>query len=218
MAPASDDLSDVALTVLAGGEGSRMGRPKIELLLDGKPILHALLDRIAWPGPTILSVAGRQDSFPGFERFSRVIHDKRSGQGPLRGLWGVLKDSYCDSPALCTAVVAIPVDMPLLRRKQLAWLASQLKARPQARGLMIVRTTADGTTRVEPFPSAFRTNFAPIAELRLRQKNRALHGLAAEPTVETISPPAYWPEETWTNLNTPHDLAAYEERRPGAGG
>ena len=93
------------------------------------------------------------------------------------------------------------------------WLASQLKAHPEARGFMIARTLPTGATQIEPFPSAFHENFASVAALRLRQKSRALHRLAEEPSVRTVAPPAYWPDETWTNLNTPEDLAALERAR-----
>ena len=202
----SDDLSDVALAVLAGGEGSRMGRPKIELTLGGQPILHALLDRFDWPGPTVLSAAAGHASAPGAERFDRIIRDRRAGQGPLQGLHDVL----ADSPA--PHVVVTAVDMPFVRREQLAWLAAALKSRCDATGLMLARPLPGGA-RVEPLPSAFRASFAPVIARLLRDDRRSLHGLAAEPAVHTVAPPDDWPGETWTNLNTPADLSDFEKRR-----
>ena len=214
MSSSSPDLSAIALAVFAGGEGSRMGRPKVELTLGGKPILHALLDGVAWPGPTILCVAASHTLPPGSERFTRIVPDTQPAQGPLRGLAAALAHA---SACGCDAVVAIPVDMPLLCLDHLAWLASELRARPQVHGLMLVRTTPAGVVQVEPFPCAFRTSFAPVVERRLGEDRRSLRGLTAEPAVETVSPPAHWPEQTWTNLNTPADLEAFENRLRSGG-
>ncbi len=199
-----EQLCDVALAVIAGGAGSRMGRPKIELLLDGKPILHALLDRMGWLGPTVASVAAGQAGARGLDRFDRVVLDGQPGEGPLRGLHGVLTNS----PAPYVAVLA--VDMPFVQRRHLAWLATQLKGRPEAKGLMIVRATPDGTSRIEPFPSAFRRDFAETVALRLSQNRRALRGLAEEKSVQTVAPPPWFSEQTWTNLNTPDDVTAFQ--------
>jgi molybdopterin-guanine dinucleotide biosynthesis protein A len=193
-------LSTVALAVLAGGEGTRMGRPKIGLLLNGKPILHALLDCLAWPGPTLLSVAPHHAAAPGAERFTRVVPDAAPGQGPLRGLYEILRAS----PAPLVVVTA--VDMPFVAHDRVAWLAGGLAARPQALGLMLRRQGAG----LEPLPSAFRTAFAEALTARLNEPRRALHALADDPSVEVIAPPSDWPADTWTNLNTPLDLAPFD--------
>ena len=46
----NESLSDVTLAILAGGAGSRMGMPKGQLILNGRPILEYLLDHLDWPG------------------------------------------------------------------------------------------------------------------------------------------------------------------------
>ena len=62
----------VTLAVLAGGEGSRMGLPKAELAIQDKPLLTFLLDRLKWPGPTLLVTAPGREHPPGFEQIPAV--------------------------------------------------------------------------------------------------------------------------------------------------
>ena len=47
-------MRDVTLAILAGGAGSRMGEPKANLSVRGRPILQYLFERFNWPGPTML--------------------------------------------------------------------------------------------------------------------------------------------------------------------
>ena len=191
------DPSPATLAILAGGEGSRMGIPKAELLLDGRPILHAILDRLDWPGPTLLVTAPGRERPPGAERFSRECVDPVAGQGPLRGLLTAL--DHAPTPWL----VVTAVDMPLVRREQLAWLVAALKNTPGAAGLLTTRP------QVEPFPSAFHRDFAAkVVRGALSSGRRALHALLDEPLIRSVPAPTEWPRETWTNLNRPEDLDA----------
>jgi molybdopterin-guanine dinucleotide biosynthesis protein A len=193
----SPDPSSATLAILAGGAGSRMGTPKGQLLLNGRPILHALLDRLDWPGPTLLVTAPGRQRPPGTERFSRECVDPVAGQGPLRGLLTALE--HAPTPWL----VVTAVDMPLVRREQLAWLVAKLKSTPGAAGLLTTRP------RVEPFPSAFhRDSAAAVVRGALVSGRRALHTLLDELTIQSVPAPTDWPPETWTNLNRPADLDA----------
>jgi molybdopterin-guanine dinucleotide biosynthesis protein A len=193
----SDPPADVTLAILAGGEGSRMGVPKGRLLLNGRPILHALLDRLDWPGPSLLVTAPGRERPPGAERFSRECVDPVASVGPLRGLLTALE--HAPTPR----VVLAAVDMPLVRREQLAWLVTALAARPGVAGLLTTRP------RVEPFPSAFdRDAAAPLVRAALSSGRRALHSLLDDPAIQSVPAPADWPAETWTNLNRPEDLDA----------
>jgi molybdopterin-guanine dinucleotide biosynthesis protein A len=59
--PAVSHCVRTTLAVLAGGEGRRMGLPKGDLALDGRPILKRLLDRLVWLVSTLLVTApGRE--------------------------------------------------------------------------------------------------------------------------------------------------------------
>jgi molybdopterin-guanine dinucleotide biosynthesis protein A len=203
------DLRDVALAVLAGGEGSRMGYPKSEMRLNDRPVLNVLLDRFAWPGPTLLVTAPGREHPTAHEAFAREVVDPSSGEGPLRGLLTALENS----PAPWVVVTA--VDMPLVRREQLEWLAAALKDRSGTAisGVMLYQAVRNGR-ELQPFPSAFHVNAAPLVRRLLDSHRRALHALRDDPTIATLDAPPDWPADSWTNVNAPSDLASYERKYP----
>src|SRR3954467_7419583 len=104
------DPRDVALAVLAGGAGSRMGGPKAWLEVGGRPILEHLLDRFAWPGPTLLVTAPGLERPPGHERFTIEATDSVPGGGPLQGILTALRALRAPLPS--RSVVVTTVDMP----------------------------------------------------------------------------------------------------------
>src|SRR3954467_6767125 len=84
------------LVILAGGAGSRMGKPKGGLLIDDRPILEYLLDRFRWPGPTLLVTAPGREHPPGCQRFDLEAVDPVSDAGPLRGILTALENATTD--------------------------------------------------------------------------------------------------------------------------
>lgn len=188
-------MSRPTLAVLAGGAGSRMGRPKGELRVAGVPVLARLLNAVAWPGPTLLVTAPGRERPPGSERFDAEAIDAFADQGPLRGVYTALT-------AAGGPVVVTTVDMPGVGRDVLDWLADTLGA-----GVALMTRTADG--RIEPFPAAFAPAALATIERHLRDGRRSVHGLAGEPGVAVPDAPAAWPAATWTNLNTPADWASF---------
>jgi molybdopterin-guanine dinucleotide biosynthesis protein A len=84
---AKDDLAAITLAILAGGEGSRMGRPKAQLKIADIPILQwMMLQRLCWPGPRLLVTSPGREHRPACEQFDREIADSIAGEGPLRGI------------------------------------------------------------------------------------------------------------------------------------
>src|SRR5688572_21426156 len=119
-------MNGVTLAILAGGEGSRMGMPKAELCLGGRPILKYLLDRMAWDGPTMLVTAPGRERPTGHELFGREFVDPVAGLGPLRGVMTALEQAETD------VVIVATVDMPGVGGEQLRWLVKELLRRPEA--------------------------------------------------------------------------------------
>jgi len=197
------ELSDVTLAVLAGGVGRRMGGPKANLQLAGRPILAWLLDRLQWPGPRMAVTAPVVPDLPGKDRFDRVAIDPIDGLGPLRGILTALENST--TQLVCT----ITVDMPRVDRRALSWLVEALKAAPATAGIMCSVDVA-GERRIEPFPSIFRVSAADSIRAQLSGGRRSVRGLRCLPAFKIVPTPPDWPATLWTNLNDPAELAAFE--------
>ncbi len=197
------DLTTTTLAVLAGGRGARMGTPKAWLRLADQPILAWQLDRLQWPGPTMLVTSPGAAPPPGVERFDQCVTDKVEGLGPLAGLLAMLE--HLTTPY----AVAITVDMPAVTREQIAWLAETLVSHPECSGLLCA-VQAPQETLIEPFPSVYRPAAAPAIARRVAAGQLAIRDLRNEPGFLAVQPPAAWPRATWSNLNRPEDMAAFQ--------
>lgn len=199
------DLSQVTLAVLAGGAGSRMGRPKSLLTVGNRPILAYLLERLDWPGPTMLVTSPGRDRPPGAERFDSEVRDEVEDEGPLRGVYTAL------THATTRVVTFIGVDMPMVERADLAWFVAELAARRTAAGLM--GTRAGGA--VEPLPCSMRPALAlGIVSDHLASGRRSLHGLAKGGDVQLVDAGPL-PQRVWTNVNTPEEWERFERELRG---
>lgn len=196
--------TDVTLAVLAGGEGSRMGRPKGLLEVRGRPILEHLLDALQWTGPTVLVTAPGREHPPGWRRFDRELVDRVAGQGPLRGVLTALEG--LSTPLLVVATV----DMPGIGREQLQWIAQALDGRPDVPGCLLRRREAD-EIQIEPFPSAFRASAADVIRRRLESNRRSVRLLLEDGGFVALDAPPDWPKQVWLNLNRPEDLRGLTE-------
>lgn len=199
---------DVTLAVLAGGQGRRMGLPKANLRVGGRPILELLWEQLAWPGPALLVTAPGRQHPAGWQRFDREVCDPVSGQGPLRGILTALEATET------RYVLVTPVDMPLVTADHLNWLADELRHRPGVHALLLSRGD-DPDRAVEPFPSAYDVAVLPTVFGLLAGGARAVRSLVREGSVATVPAPAAWDDNFWLNINTPSDLAGYLATRPG---
>jgi molybdopterin-guanine dinucleotide biosynthesis protein A len=196
--------ADITLAVLAGGEGRRMGRPKAELRIGGRPILEYLLDRWRWDGPTMLVTAPGRERSAGSERFMREVSDRVAGAGPLRGVLTALE------AATTPLVIVTTCDMPGMGIEQFQWLMDRLRARDDLLGVMCRR----GKT-IEPFPLALRASARDEIRQRYVAGLRSTFRLTEDPRFIALPAPAEWPKACWTNLNTPADLAAFDAGSAG---
>src|SRR5437764_557611 len=73
-----------ALVVLAGGQSSRMGRPKAWLPFRGQPMLARVLGRLAPLFTEQIVVRAPGQELPAVA--ARFVEDEAPGQGPVAGL------------------------------------------------------------------------------------------------------------------------------------
>ena len=197
-------MTQTTLAILAGGEGSRMGRPKAELRIGDRPILSYLLDRFRWDGPTILVTAPGREPPPGAEGFDCEVSDPVAGEGPLRGVLTALEATSTE------VLIVASCDMPMIDARQLHWLAERLAAEPAGTPAMLMK---HGAT-VEPLPLAIRRNTLDVLRAHVTAGNRSLRSLAEIRDARIVAAPEDWPATAWTNLNTLADLARFLDQ-PG---
>jgi molybdopterin-guanine dinucleotide biosynthesis protein A len=196
----SDQLLNTTLAILAGGEGSRMGRPKGLLNISGRPILAHILGAARWPGPTLLITSPGKESPPGSEAFNAQASDPVAGLGPMRGVLTALENASTER------IVVAAVDMPSIGSEIFRWLAAELDRRPAAQAILMERRV-DNRVMIEPLPAAFRKSALKIVQERLRHGKDSLSRLSECKDIQVVRPPEDWPAAIWTNLNFPRDLA-----------
>jgi molybdopterin-guanine dinucleotide biosynthesis protein A len=192
-------VSAATLAILAGGQSRRMGRPKAELRVGGKPILSYLLDRFAWSGPTLLVTTPGRERPAGWERFDREATDPAPGEGPLRGVLTALE-------ATTTQILVVAsCDMPGVEGRQLSRIAEWLAEHSESPLIMLTRD--DGS--LEPLPFAVRASALGLIRDHLAAGGRSLHSLMQIPGASSLAAPSDWPASTWMNLNTPDDVTQF---------
>ena len=195
--PATPD--DITLAILAGGAGSRMGRPKALLRVSDRPILEHLLERFAWPGPTMLVTAPGRERPPGAERFGSECVDPVTDQGPLRGILTALEN------AASTHAVIAAVDMPMLEHRHVLALVSEMRSRRELLGLMPARVVEEHR-HTEPFPSIFHRGAIDAIRARLANDELSVARLVDHAPARFATVDVNWEPTAWLNLNHPTDL------------
>ena len=190
-------MKDVTLAILAGGEGSRMGKPKSELLINNQPILEYLLDRFAWTGPTLLVTAPGREHPPGSARFNAEAADPVARQGPLRGILTALEHATTEKAIVTT------IDMPGIDASHLRWIVDR------SRRTVTMLRRAD---QIEPFPSVFQKLAAPMIRSEIDAGRLSVQALSRQAAAEVLPAPDDWDDSVWTNLNRPEDLDQFLKR------
>lgn len=143
------------LCILAGGRSSRFGSSKLNVQLDGKPMVQWISERLAeWePDEIWLSVAPQSDqpSTPGWEMISRVVHDDAAHQGPLSGIVAAVAQAKDDD-----VIAFVPVDMPAVTAGYLDVLTNCLMLGKDHAAAMAKWAVGDRIGEVEPLPSVWR--------------------------------------------------------------
>src|SRR5262245_11012674 len=108
--------------VLAGGQSTRMGRPKAMLPIAGTTLLGRTVDTLmSCTHPVLVVARSHDDELPPLPIESELTLDTKPDQGPLSGIrdgmrWHVLRKE-------CDTVLVTGCDMPFLEVAAVGWLA-----------------------------------------------------------------------------------------------
>lgn len=188
--------------VQAGGRGTRFGRDKALVDLEGKTLLQRTIELVASVSHSVKVVASAS-RYP--ESQVPVIEDRWPGQGPLGGIiTALLETQKTDNEPLWNLIVSC--DMPFLRAD---WL-EYMKARAlESAAQVVVPQSQNG---LEPLCAYWRSDSA--GKLReafnsgVRKVTSAMKLLPTEVLDEAVWKRFDSDNRLFWNMNTPEDYEA----------
>lgn len=177
--------------ILNGGTSRRFGAPKAEALLEGKPLIGHVADRLA-PQVEAVAVAGDVCGLP----FPALDDAPFSGAGPLAGIHAGLDWAAGESAVW---LVSAPCDVPCLPLNLVeTLLAHAVPGRPCA-------FRRDG--RLEAACALWPVSRTPEVSRRLRDgPDRSLKSALADAVVIAAKDASL--DGSFENINRPEELAA----------
>ncbi len=190
----------IAVSILAGGDGRRIGGDKPLRLVGGKTLLdRALVQARQWSDQ--VAVAVRDEAQLG-GCAATVIFDEPGVDGPLAGLISALRfarDSGAD------AVLTLPTDMPFLPPNLCGRLRAQLGDSAAA--------VASSGGHLHPVCALWRLSSLDVVPAYVASGRRSLRGFAEAAGFAAVDWRAE-PIDPFFNINSPEDLAAAERLLP----
>jgi molybdopterin-guanine dinucleotide biosynthesis protein A len=173
--------------VLAGGASRRYGSDKITAPLDGRPLVHHALERIAQCVDEIILVLAPNTEVPplppDLDGRITIARDPTPHGGPLAGLATALDKTGDRTPAIALVVGA---DMPRLAPAVMQLLVAKLEDEPGT-GAAILESDPPAT-----LPMAVATDLATLAANALLAENRRSLRALLDALHATTIPAATW--------------------------
>jgi molybdenum cofactor guanylyltransferase len=179
--------------ILAGGQSSRMGRPKPWLIIDGEPMLARIARVVSEVTSPVVVVAAVGQSLPELPANITRLDDDEPQLGPLMGLAVGLRALHTQAEAVFVTACDVPFFPVEGIRHLLANLGDADAVVPHVAG------------RKHLLTAVYRTRIWPQVVARLERRELALMGLLGELQVNWVED---LPPEWLTNLNTPEEYAA----------
>ena len=208
--PDSCLYDDVTGVILAGGQGKRMGSADKGLqLLDGKPLVAHVIDRLRPQVSTLIVNANRNQSAYAAFGYPVCSDEPLDWSGPLAGFLTGLR--HCKTLYLVTA----PCDAPFLPSRLVEDLHRSLEEK-QA-DLAVAVSKDDEYCRVQPAFCLMKASLATDLENFMARGGRKIEQWYATRKVATA---CFNERHCFENVNTPDELARLQgisgDRQDGA--
>jgi molybdopterin-guanine dinucleotide biosynthesis protein A len=198
-----------AAIVLAGGQSTRMGRPKALLEWHGSTLVRRAVGMVARAvdGPVVVVRAAGQ-ALPALPPGTEVADDARQARGPLQGIAAGLQAIGDRAQVVFVTGVDAPLLHPALIRHVIAALRpGDDVALPEAHGFPHPLAAAYRATTVAPLVDALLAadslGTRPLMQ-RARVRRLDAAALLADPAVAALDPDLH----SLQNLNEPAEYAA----------
>jgi molybdenum cofactor guanylyltransferase len=188
----------LTVAIQAGGQSRRMGRDKGLVLLDGRPLVRHLLDRVADLGDEILVTTNRPEdyAFLGVQ----LASDESPGAGALSGLRTALRAAHGDK------VLVLACDMPFVDRS----LITHLIGLASRADVVVPRLAGE----YEPMHAVYDRGCLPEIEASLEAGDMRMISFFPRVrvlAVEDAELDRFDPDRrSFFNVNTPEELAQAE--------
>ncbi len=185
--------------VLAGGEGSRLGKNKLLETVGGRPLLERVIDSLVPISSSILVVIGQGQPRPAIgARCGKVafVTDIYPRKGVLGGIFTGLSASETSH------ALAVAADMPFLNPGLLSFLMEA------AAGFDVVMPRVRGL--IHPLHAVYSRACLPAIREEIEQGRRQVRGIlprvrvryVEEPRIDRLDPDHL----SFVNINTPQEL------------
>lgn len=205
--------------VLAGGRSSRFGSDKALAMLEGRPLLHRVLDVLHPLMPRLCVVVDHVERYQALLESLPypvdVLVDQLPQRGPLGGVYSAMVSA--PSPWLLVTSCDAPLLEPALIRllMQRADEASGLVKAPGGARAVVARVEG----RLHPFPGAYSILSAPHLLQALQKNALKMVDLLAEIQVDCLLPDDIsaggGTSCSFLNVNTPAELSDVQQQLQG---
>ena len=197
----------LSLLILAGGKSTRMGQDKAWLMLDGRPLVMRVIDRVLPLVDEVLISTNQPDAFdawlPSLTVPAHTVADRYRGAGPLAGLHAGLLAAHCD------LVLTLATDMPFVNPALIGYLAQLATGADVDAVVPQVPNSETGQIGLEPLHAIYRKSCIPAIEDCLSSDQRRVVSFLERVRLCVISPDKIRPYDpffrSFANVNTPQE-------------
>jgi molybdopterin-guanine dinucleotide biosynthesis protein A len=195
----------LSVVILSGGRSERMGRPKAWLLLDGRPLVRRVAERLLPLASELIICANDPLPYQALAEVVpvplRVAPDLHPGAGPLAGLEAGLRTAAHD------LALAVAVDMPFLNLRLLRHMLALAEDHDAV--VPVVPGLATNREDYEPLHAFYRRSCLPAIAAHLAQGHRRAVSFFPDVRVRGVRPAEIARFDphflSFFNVNTPAD-------------
>jgi molybdopterin-guanine dinucleotide biosynthesis protein A len=197
----------LSLLILAGGKSTRMGQDKAWLMLDGRPLVMRVIDRVLPLVDEVIVSTNQPNAFdvwlPSLTIPACTVADRYPNVGPLAGLHAGLLAARSD------LVLVLATDMPFVNPALITYL-SQV-ATDDAVDAVVPQILSPETRQIglEPLHAIYRKSCLPAIEVSITANQRRVVSFLDRVRLRVVSPDEISPYDplfrSFANVNTPQD-------------